>query len=376
MTGVKCGVADAVDVAVIGGGVVGCAVAAVLAARGRQVLLLEAQPRLGTEVSSRNSGVIHSGLYYRPGSLKAESCVRGNRLLQEWAAAHGVWHARTGKLVVAQSAPQEAALEALHDNARRSGAPGLELITGAAASRLEPTVTVTAALLCREMGIIDAHELVESLATAARRDGAEIVTGTRVTGLERDGAGFRLESSRGDLRAERLVNAAGLSADLVARLIGVDRFTLYPCRGDYFRLRTTARYGRLIYPVKDPASPGLGIHLTLERGGGYRLGPDTEYVSRRDDYGDREDKRDQFLAAAQRLLGPLRPEQLSYDGCGIRPKLRAPSAPAELDFVVEEDPPGCVQMIGIESPGLTASLDLAERVAALLGAGSGMVRPA
>jgi L-2-hydroxyglutarate oxidase LhgO len=367
---------DGVDVAVIGGGVVGCAVAAVLASRGRQVLLLEAQSRLGTEVSSRNSGVIHSGLYYPPGSLKAESCVRGNRLLYQWASERGVWHARTGKLVVAQSPGQEQALDALHDNARRSGAPGLERLGGREAAALEPELSVTAALLCRDTGIVDAHEFVESLAAAARRDGAEIVTGARVTGLARDRGGFRIESERGELRAEQLVNAAGLSADLVARLLGVDRFTLYPCRGDYFRLRTTARYGRLIYPVKDPASPGLGIHLTLERGGGYRLGPDTEYVERRDDYRDREDKRDLFLAAAQRLLGPLRPEQLSYDGCGIRPKLRAPTAPAELDFVVEEDPPGCVQMIGIESPGLTASLDLAERVAALLGAGSGMVRPA
>jgi L-2-hydroxyglutarate oxidase LhgO len=365
---------DGVDVVIIGGGVVGCAVAAVLAARGRQVLLLEAQSRLGTEVSSRNSGVIHSGLYYPPGSLKAESCVRGNGLLYQWVARHQVWHARTGKLVVAQTPGQEQALASLHDNARRSGAPGLELLTGAAARALEPEISAASALLCRETGIVDAHEYVESLAAAARQEGAEIVTGARVTGLARDRGGFRIESSRGELWSERLVNAAGLSADLVARMLGVDRFTLHPCRGDYFRLRTSARCGRLIYPVKDPASPGLGIHLTLERGGGYRLGPDTEYVSARDDYRDREDKRDLFLAAAQRLLGPLRPEQLSYDGCGIRPKLRAPTAPAELDFVVEEDPPGCIQMIGIESPGLTASLDLAERVAALLGAGSGMVR--
>jgi L-2-hydroxyglutarate oxidase LhgO len=369
-------VAESVDVAVIGGGVVGCAVAARLAARGQEVLLLEAQSRLGTEVSSRNSGVIHSGLYYRPGSLKAESCVRGNRLLYEWAAAHGVWHARTGKLVVAQTAAQEPALAALHENARRSGAPGLEMLTAAAARALEPEVAVAAALLCRDTGIVDPHEYVESLAAAARDDGAEVITDARVTGIERDGDGFLIQSSRGELRALRLVNAAGLSADLVARLVGVDRYTLHPCRGDYFRLRTGARYRHLIYPVKDPTSPGLGIHLTLERGGGYRLGPDTEYVARRDDYREREDKRDAFLAAAQRLLGPLRPEQLSYDGCGIRPKLRAPDAPAELDFVVEEDPPGCVQMIGIESPGLTASLDLADRVAALLGAGSGMVRPA
>jgi L-2-hydroxyglutarate oxidase LhgO len=358
-------VSDVVEVAVIGGGVIGCAVAAALAARGRQVMLLEEGPRLGTGTTSRNSGVIHSGLYYKPGSLKAESCVRGNRLLYEWAAARSVWHARTGKLVVARSAAQLPALEATAENARRSGAPGVEMISAAAAAALEPAVPVVAALHCRQTGIIDPHELVESLAAEAQAHGAVLVSGARVTGIARDRV-FRLESTRGEVGAERLVNAAGLASDLIARMVGVERYTIYPCRGDYFRLRSTTTYRQLIYPVKDPGSPGLGVHLTLERGGGYRLGPDAEYVTRRDDFGDRDDKHAAFHAAAERLLGPLAPEQLTYDGCGIRPKLRGPTDPAELDFVLEEDPPGCVHLIGIESPGLTASLDLADRVAALL----------
>jgi L-2-hydroxyglutarate oxidase LhgO len=359
--------AESVEVVVIGGGVVGCAVAAVLAGRGHEVMLLEAEARLGTGTSSRNSGVIHSGLYYPPGSLKAESCVRGNRLLYAWAESTGVWHQRTGKLVIARTAGQCEALEALHRNARAAGAPGVELVSGAQAAALEPAVPAQAALLCRQTGIIDPHELVESLAAAARARGAVLVTGARVRALERAGAGFRLDSARGEVTAERVVNAAGLAADTIARLLGVDRYTLHPCRGDYFRLRTSTTYRHLVYPVKDPASPRLGIHLTLERGGGYRLGPDTEYVARRDDFGDRSDKQAAFLAAAERLLGPLSPDQISYDGCGIRPKLRAPTDPTEKDFVLEEDPPGCIQLVGIESPGLTACLDLAERVAALLG---------
>jgi L-2-hydroxyglutarate oxidase LhgO len=153
----------------------------------------------------------------------------------------------------------------------------------------------------------------------------------------------------------------------VARMVGVDRHTIHPCRGDYFRLRTRVPYRHLVYPIKEPGSPGLGVHLTLERGDGYRLGPDVEYVSRRDDFGDGSHKHDLFWTAAQRLLGPLERDQLSYDGCGIRPKLRAPGDREEKDFVLEEDPPGCVHLIGIESPGLTACLDLAARVAALVG---------
>jgi L-2-hydroxyglutarate oxidase LhgO len=357
---------ERVAVTVVGGGVIGCAVAAALAVRGHQVMLLEEAARMGTGTTSRNSGVIHSGLYYPPGSLKAQACVRGNHLLYEWAQRHGVWHARTGKLVVASHPRQHEALEAVADNARRSGAPGVELIGAAAAAALEPEVPVAGALWCPQTGIIDPHELTESLAQEARAHDALLVPGTRVTAIARDGGGFRLETTRGEVSTERLVNAAGLGADELARLVGVDRYTLHPCRGDYYRLRTRARYRHLIYPVKDPASPGLGIHLTLERGGGYRLGPDAEYVTRRDDFTDRGDKTAVFLEAAQRLLGPLTAEQLSYDGCGIRPKLRGPTDPAERDFVIEEDPPGCIHLMGIESPGLTASLDLAERVAAMV----------
>ena len=161
-----------------------------------------------------------------------------------------------------------------------------------------------------------------------------------------------------------MVNAAGLASADVARLVGLDRYTIYPCRGDYFTLRSAASYRHLIYPVKDKTQPGLGIHLTLDRSGAYRLGPDAEYVDRCDDFRPAEHKLPQFLEAAARLLGPLTADQLAYEGCGIRPKLRAPHEPAERDFVLEEHPAGFVHLIGIESPGLTASLDLADRVAA------------
>jgi L-2-hydroxyglutarate oxidase LhgO len=187
-----------------------------------------------------------------------------------------------------------------------------------------------------------------------------------VRAIERTPGGYLLETARGQLRAERVVNAAGLASAAVARLVGLDRYTIYPCKGDYFNLRSPVVYRHLIYPVKDKTSPGLGIHLTIDRSGGYRLGPDTQYVDRADDFRPAEHKLPEFLAAAQRLLGPLTADQLSYEGCGIRPKLRAPHEPAEKDFVLEEHPAGFVHLIGIESPGLTASLDLADRAAALL----------
>ena len=363
---------DRIGVAVIGGGVVGAAVAAALADAGHEVWLLEATGALGAGVSSRNSGVIHSGLYYPPGSLKAETCIRGNRLLYAWLARAGVWFRKTGKLVVACAPEQLAPLAALEQNARASGAPGLSVLDRAAVGRLEPGVPAAGALYCSESGIVDVHELVLSLKAAAEAKGAVFVTHAEVRSIEIASSGFKLETTRGPVLAERVVNAAGLRSDIIARLVGLDRYTLYPCRGDYFRLRSPAQYRHLIYPVKDPRQPGLGIHLTLDRAGGYRLGPDATYVEDRADFAPLvekalAEKHALFVAAARRLLGPVAPEQIVYDDCGIRPKLRAPGETMERDFVLEEHPTGCLHLIGIESPGLTASLALAEQVAQLFG---------
>ncbi|HEY0711594.1 MAG TPA: NAD(P)/FAD-dependent oxidoreductase [Polyangia bacterium] len=357
---------DRADVVIIGGGVIGCAIAAEVSAPGRQVLLLERERAVGTGITSRNSGVIHSGLYYPPGSLKAQSCVRGNQRLYEWAAAQGVWHARVGKLVLAQSRAQEEELERLWQNARACGAPEVRLITGAEVTAHEPHVRARAALFCAATGIVDVHELVLSLRTAAERAGAVFVVGADVLGIDVGGDGIRIETTRGAVVAAQVVNAAGMNADEVARMVGVTEYRHHPCRGDYFRLRSGVAYRHLIYPVRDPQAAGLGVHLTLERGGGLRLGPDVTYVERRDDFSEPPDKHAEFWRAAERLLGPLAPEQLTYDGCGIRPKLRAPDETEEKDFVLREHPRGIVHLIGIESPGLTAALDLATRTAAML----------
>ncbi|MCA9692353.1 MAG: FAD-dependent oxidoreductase, partial [Myxococcales bacterium] len=350
---------DAVDLAIIGAGVVGCAVASAAARRGLEVLLLEREERAGAGVTSRNSGVIHSGLYYPPGSLKAQSCIRGQALLYEWVTARTVPHARTGKLVVATVAAGAPALERLHQNALASGARGCVMLGAAEVATREPDLPpVAAAMLCRESGIVDAHAFTASLLADACAHEAVFAAQATVRGLEVDD-GFTLVTDRGPLRARAVVNAAGLESDRIAALVGVDGFTIYPCRGDYFRLRTARPFRHLIYPVRVPGDPGLGIHLTLELDGGQRLGPDAEYVAARDDFGPAEHKHARFLEAAQRLLGPLDPAQLRYDGCGIRPKLRPPEEAEERDFVLLERPARCVHLLGIESPGLTAALDLA-----------------
>jgi L-2-hydroxyglutarate oxidase LhgO len=352
------------DVAVVGAGVVGCALASALARRGLAVVVLERGPQEGTGITSRNSGVIHGGLYYPPGSLKATTCLRGQALLYAWAVSHDVPHARTGKLVVARDSAEEAELAALHANAVAAGARGLRWLDPAEVAAREPALPpMRAALWSGHSGIIDAHALTRSLRIDAERRGAVFAMQGELLAVHHSAAGMRLDTMRGELEVGVLVNAAGLDADRVAALAGHPAPPqLFPCRGDYFRLHTPRRYRGLIYPVRARGSAGLGVHLTLDLAGGLRLGPDVEYVASRDDFGPAEHKHAAFLAAAQALLGPLAPAQLSYDGCGIRPKLRGPDEAAERDFMICEGPAGCVHLLGIESPGLTAALALAEQV--------------
>jgi L-2-hydroxyglutarate oxidase LhgO len=351
------------ELAILGAGVVGCALARVLGRRSRSVLVLERAARAGTGISSRNSGVVHAGLYNPPSSRKARSCVTGNALLWEWAASRGIGHRRTGKLVVATAPEQEAALEQLLANATASGA-ALERVSLAQAVALEPNLpkTIQAALWSPRSGIVDVHELVRSLIVDAESAGVVFVFSAPIERIEPVAGGFELLTPRGTVIAERVVNAAGLGAVAIANSLGLAR-RMYPARGDYFRLRTRTRWQRLIYPVAAPGSAALGIHLTLELDGQCRLGPDLEWVDDAEDFSSArgEAKHEKFLAAATRLLGPISGDDLSYDGCGIRPKIVGPGEPA-ADFEIIEHPRGCWHLLGIESPGLTASLALAEEV--------------
>jgi L-2-hydroxyglutarate oxidase LhgO len=239
------------------------------------------------------------------------------------------------------------------------------LVPAAFVRAREPTIEAAAALWCPETGIVDAVELARSLAADAAEHGALVLTQAKVRAISRNGGSYDLDTARGPVRAGRIVNAAGLHADEVAALAGVTRYRIHPWRGDYFRYTPRARHQHLIYPVRRRGAAGLGVHLTLDLAGRCRLGPDVEHVARKDDYSPREDKLPAFLEAARTLFGAVSADQLAYDGCGIRPKLRAPGDSEEKDFVLSEDLPGFIDLVGIESPGLTAALALAERVAAL-----------
>ena len=353
---------EAVDVVVIGAGVVGAAVLQRLTASGLSAWIVDKGQRVGGQTTQRNSGVIHAGLYYPADSLKTRLCIRGNRLTYAWAQAHRVPVRRCGKLVVARDQAEEAALVAMLDHAKACDVEALRMLTRAEMLALEPTVLGRCAVFSGTSGVVDPHDLTVSLVADAAGRGAQVLTQTEVTGLSADGQGWLVATSRGPVRAQRVVNAAGLFADEVARMAGIDDYTIYPCRGDYFWLRTAVTYRHLVYPMKAPNAPNLGIHLTLDIDGGRRLGPDATWVDSKTDYGPAPGKRARFAAAAATLLDGVTEADLAYDSCGLRPKLRSQHEPQEKDFVIAEERPGFISLMGIESPGLTSALAIAEEV--------------
>jgi L-2-hydroxyglutarate oxidase LhgO len=361
------------EIVVIGAGVVGLACAAELA-RTHQVLVLERHPGPGRETSSRNSEVVHAGLYYPAGSLKAICCVEGREELYSRCRARAIPHRRVGKYVVATRDDEIAVLERLQASGRANGAGVEDIIDGSALARSEPRVRVRAALWSPQSGIVDAHALISSYHAECESAGGTVVFRTRVCALERKPAGWMVhtEGPDGDafvIEARAVVNAAGLAADRIAELAGVDidalRYRMHPCKGDYFSVAPAlgALAQHLIYPV--PVPGGLGIHITLDMGGRYRLGPDVEYVEA-PRYDVDPGKAEAFAESVRRYLPELRAEDLAPDFAGIRPKLQGPGETFR-DYVIEEashhGAPGLWNLLGIESPGLTASSAIARRVA-------------
>lgn len=360
------------DVVVVGAGVVGLAVAAAATGRGMSVLVLERHPGPGRETSSRNSEVIHAGLYYPTGSLKARLCVQGNRELYAFCQDHGVDHQRCGKLIVATSPEEIPELERLASLGRANGVSGLELLDSAAAQRLEPHVTARAALLSPGTGIIDSHGLIKTLEGLTRGAGGHIAYRCEVTAIRPEPRGFLLEASNPtgleDMSCRAVVNCAGLDADRVAGLAGLSPPPIHWCKGRYFSLPAgwSRRVQRLIYPAPHPDLAGLGIHLTKDLAGRVRLGPDTSYVDRDDTHLDVEpDKAAHFWRAAQRYLPGLELGDLTPDTAGFRPKLQGPGEPWR-DFLIQDASeagiPGLISLLGIESPGLTSCLPLANMI--------------
>ena len=270
--------------------------------------------------------------------------------------------------MVAQKESEEN-LHTLSENALNCGVKGIRYLSLKELGN-EPNVRCSAALELSETGIVDPYEYSRSFQVAAEENQAQFILNTQVLGIRsRTGGGYELETSRGPVEADWVVNCAGLYSDGIARLAGIDTYRIYPWRGDYFNLNCPALPRRLVYPVKKPGAAGLGVHLTLGLDGSARLGPDVELVSSKTDFSqprNLETKRQSFFEGARTFLPHIQLDQLSYDSCGIRPKLRAPHEKEDRDFVLSQDLPGWVNLVGIESPGLTSAQSLAQRVAALL----------
>lgn len=372
-----------VDVVVIGAGVVGLAAAHQLALRGREVLVLEARGAVGTQTSSRSSEVVHAGLYYPAGSLKARACVAGRRMLYNFCERHDVPHRRLGKLVVATSQAQHAALRALGATGAANGVDDLRWLSTAEAGALEPQLRCTAALLSPSTGIVDSHALMERLQARLEARGGSVALHSVVAGGDVSGEVKRLavrDAGGGGevaLTCRAVVNAAGLNAQGVAeRLRGLPAASIPPlhlAKGSYFAAPgVAAPFRRLIYPL--PVTGGLGTHVTLDLGGAARLGPDVEWLPPGTapddiDYSVDERRAARFEEAARAFWPSLPRGALAPAYSGVRPKVAGPGAPAG-DFVVagplQHGVPGVVCLYGIESPGLTASLALGEAVAARL----------
>ena len=362
---------DSLDCAVIGAGVVGLAVARALAQAGREVVILEAEEAIGTHTSSRNSEVIHAGIYYPQGSLKARACVLGKARLYEYCVRHGIPHARCGKLIVATSPGQVPELEGIQSKAHANGVTDVVRMTREQALALEPELSCVAALYSPSTGVIDSHALMLGYLGDAQAGGAMLALNSRLErAIVRDG-GIELHVAGADpVLARCVVNSAGLSAPSVAR-----RIEGYPAeraprelyaKGNYYSLARRAPFSRLVYPVPEPG--GLGVHITLDLAGQARFGPDVEWVEGID-YGVDPRRADRFYAAIRRYWPGLPDGALAPGYAGIRPKISGPTEPA-ADFVVqgpaEHGVDGLVNLFGIESPGLTASLALADDVARLV----------
>lgn len=357
---------------VIGAGVVGLATARALALRGREVLVLEAAERFGTGISARNSEVVHAGIYYPPGSLKARLCVEGRERLYDFCRDAGIAHRRCGKLIVAASAAQLPELARIRAKALANGVE-LAALSGVEARSLEPQLQCVAALHSPESGIVDAQGLMLALLGEAERHGATLLTRSPVTGVAlRDGA-FRITAGKDSpaLEARALVNSAGLDAPHVAALMEGFPPRRIPqtrlCKGSYFTLAGTAPFARLIYPL--PEGDWLGIHLTLDLAGKARFGPDAEWVSERD-YAIDPARAGFFYEATRAWWTGLTDGALAPGYVGIRPKLSGPGEPP-ADFRIDAEAAhgvrGLIQLFGIDSPGLTAALAIGEHVATLLG---------
>ena len=363
---------DHMECVVVGAGVVGLAVARALALKGREVLLLEACNAIGTQTSSRNSEVIHAGIYYPAGSLKALLCVQGRGMLYGYCEERGIAHRRCGKLIVATQETQLASLHAIRQRAQVNGVLDLEWLSAAQARALEPALRAHGALLSPSTGIVDSHALMLSLLGDLENAGGVLALNSPLRQVQQAQGAMKLIANDGTvITCNCLVNAAGLHAPTLAHsMVGLDAShvpTAYYAKGSYFSLAGPAPFSRLIYPV--PQEAGLGVHLTLDLGGQARFGPDVQWVESPEDLAVDPARGEEFYQEIRKYWPALADAALLPAYAGIRPKIHGPHE-AATDFCIQgpgvHGVAGLVNLFGIESPGLTASLAIGRYVAELL----------
>jgi L-2-hydroxyglutarate oxidase LhgO len=369
---------DQANVLIIGGGVIGCAIAREVSQRWQDVFLVEQFPKVGMATSTRNSGVIHSGIYYPKGSLKARHCVEGNRLSYEFCAKHNVPFRKTGKLVVAANAGEEHELEALAQRGRDNGVEHLTIVGPKEIQAREPHIRGTAALDVPSAGILSAEDLVRTHARLATDNGANIVTRAKVVALTATPWAVRVDLEIGDedgvqkeaIEARCVINAAGLFADEIAAMLGNNSWKIYPVRGEYCEIRggRTNLINSLVYPLPHHDGLSLGVHFTKTLWGTVLLGPTATYVEGKDNYERGRLPIHDFAESARTLLPEVEDGDLQLGYSGLRPKLVPPTEKGIADFVIARDPavPQAIHLVGMESPGLTAASAVANHVSQLV----------
>jgi len=367
-----------VKITIIGAGIIGLAIAAELSTAHENIFVLERHPKLGQETSSRNSEVIHSGIYYPTDSLKARLCVEGNKMLYDFCKENDINHLKCGKLVVATNSEEEAVLQKILKQSIINGVTDGQLISKEEVKKLEPEIFCTKALHFPSSGIIDTHELMKKLESKAAINGVSFAYNSEVTKIERIDGGYAItvkeDNNQFTFTTEYVINAAGLDADRIAMIAGTYQpaYKIHYWKGEYFAVGNgkNKKINRLIYPVPQTNAVGLGVHATIDLNNGMKLGPDATYLpSHEIEYSVDRNKQAAFLQAAQKYLPFLELDDLHPDQAGIRPKLQRPGDSVR-DFIIQKETevghPNFINLIGIESPGLTSCLTIGQMISKLL----------
>ncbi|MCE5347848.1 MAG: NAD(P)/FAD-dependent oxidoreductase [Bacteroidales bacterium] len=363
------------DITIIGAGVIGLAIAETLTGNYQNVFLIEKHPTFGQETSSRNSEVIHAGIYYTKNSLKARLCVEGKRLLYDYCKKYDVPFKNCGKLIVATSEEEIPVIKSIRNTAMNNGVDDLILLEPEQIAGLEPNIFALKALFSPSTGIVDSHSLMKRYETNTINNGGQIVYGSEVTDIKRIKNGYYItihdtDNKNFSFTSRIIINSAGLTSDKVSEMVGINdnNLKILFCKGEYFRLNPPKNrlVSRLVYPVPHHNMEGIGVHVTIDMGGGVKLGPDVKYLeSNVYDYRSTASKQEAFYKSAKKFLPFLEYDDIAPEMAGIRPKIQKPGDPPSDFYIMEEGRrgyPGFINLIGMESPGLTSSIAIAKYV--------------